>query len=40
LKQNNFEISEISHDFSEKEIATAKENEDTLQLEMPLEMED
>jgi multidrug efflux pump subunit AcrA (membrane-fusion protein) len=34
------EFSEITPDFSEKEIATAKENEDTLQLEIPLETED
>jgi hypothetical protein len=39
-QQGNPEISETTHDFSEKEIATAKENEDTLQLEIPLETEE
>jgi hypothetical protein len=38
-EQNNSEISEINSDFSEKEISTAKENEDTIQLEIPLEKE-
>jgi hypothetical protein len=33
-------FSDNKTDFSEKEISTAKENEDTLQLEIPLEGED
>jgi hypothetical protein len=39
-EQNNFEISEITPDYSEKEISTAKGNEDNFQLEIPLEKED
>ncbi|MDR0917815.1 MAG: hypothetical protein LBM93_00970 [Oscillospiraceae bacterium] len=42
-KNSEFEksdFSEITPDFSEKEIATAKENKETFQLEIPLESEE
>jgi hypothetical protein len=39
-EQYNSEISETTHDFTVKEHSTAKENEDTLQLEIPLETEE